>query len=531
MAKTKKTETALTLEQKLEQTLVADWEQPYKVPANWSWCKLPALCEYIKAGGDKPKVFSDEKTSALTVPVVANGISNDGIVGFTSEAVEKAGSITVSGRGTIGFSVIRDYPYYPIVRLIVIRPNRTVLAKYIKFAFDHFIEQGTGTSIPQLTVPMLKDKFIPVPPLAEQQRIVDRIERMFSKLDEVKENVQNVIDGFDNRKSAILHKAFNGELTAKWRKENKANIADWESLTLNDVGEYKKGPFGSSITKAMFVPKSKNTYKVYEQGNAIRKTLEYGQYYISKEKYEELKGFAVKSGDIIISCAGTIGEVYKLPDNCEPGIINQALMRVRLFENIEEEFFINYFGEILKWDINNKSKGTAIKNIPPFKVMKAMPIQLPSLSEQREIVRILNEIMFKEQRAKEKAGEVLERIELIKKSVLARAFRGELGTNNPDEESSIELLKTVLYEAKNDTSSTKLKSKRVSIPEEIKAMLSNYLEKDILKLFYKAEADEVSIDDIMSVSSNKFEIMDALKALEEKKLISKKANGIYKLAR
>ena len=235
MANAKKSEATLTLEEKLEQALVADWERPYKVPENWSWCKLLSLCEYIRAGGDKPKVFSKEKTSTLTVPVVANGISNDGIVGFTSEAVEKAGSITVSGRGTIGFSVIRDYPYFPIVRLIVIRPNRTVLAKYIKFAFDYFIEQGTGTSIPQLTVPMLKDKFIPVPPHVEQQRIVDRIERMFSKLDEVTENVQKVIDSFENCKSAILHKAFNGVLTAKWRKEKGLTFASWGNVIMDDV--------------------------------------------------------------------------------------------------------------------------------------------------------------------------------------------------------------------------------------------------------------------------------------------------------
>lgn len=78
-------------------------------------------------------------------------------------------------------------------------------------------------------------------------------------------------------------------------------------------------------------------------------------------------------------------------------------MRVRLFENIEEDFFMYYFGEILKEDINNKSKGTAIKNIPPFKVMKAISIQLPSLPEQREIVHTLNRILFKEQQAKEKA--------------------------------------------------------------------------------------------------------------------------------
>ncbi len=530
MAKSKKTEAALTLEEKLEQTLVADWEQPYKVPANWSWCKLPALCEYIKAGGDKPKVFSDEKTSALTVPVVANGISNDGIVGFTSEAVEKAGSITVSGRGTIGFSVIRDYHYYPIVRLIVIRPNRTVLAGYIKYAFDHFIEQGTGTSIPQLTVPMLKDKFIPVPPLAEQQRIVDRIERMFLKLDEVKENVQNVIYGFENRKSAILHKAFNGELTAKWRKENGISFASWGNVVMDDVCVINPPKLNTKDLddnlKVSFVPMA-SLSEIY--GEIIDSQIR-----LLKDVKSGFTSF--KEGDVVFAkitpCMenGKCAIVGKLVNNIGYGTTEFYVFRCG------EKLFNRYLYHILRHkSFRDKAKaemtGAVGQQRVPKSFLQKYSLYLPSYDEQIEIVRILDNILLKQQQAKEKAEEVLEKIELIKKSILARAFRGELGTNNPDEESSLELLKMVLSEDKDEKRVTKPKSKRVSIPVEVKAMLSNHLEKDILKLFYKAESNEVSIDDIMSVSSNKFEIMDALKALEEKKLVSKKANGIYKLAR
>lgn len=119
-------------------------------------------------------------------------------------------------------------------------------------------------------------------------------------------------------------------------------------------------------------------------------------------------------------------------------------MRVRIFSNIEEQFFIYYFGEILKGDVIDKANGTAIKNIPPFKIMKAMRIDLPSVTEQAEIVRILDDLLAKEQQAKEAAEAVLEQIDLIKKSILARAFRGELGTNDPAEESAVELLKQII---------------------------------------------------------------------------------------
>ena len=462
MAKAKKGEADLTLEEKLEQALVADEEQPYKVPDNWCWTTLGMLCKFING-----YAFKSNKFSAVTgVPVIRITNISDGYVDienciFTTETdiderfIVNNGDLLIAMSGaTTGKNGVykNDVKVFLNQRVGNIKVKYKNILKqefrnyYISYIQETILDSAYGGAQPNISASKICQLLIPLPPFSEQQRIVERIERMFSKLDEVKENVQNVIDGFENRKSAILHKAFNGELTAKWRKENKVNVTEWNLLTLNDVGEYKKGPFGSSITKAMFVPKSQNTYKVYEQGNAIRKTLEYGQYYISKEKYEELKGFSVKGGDIIISCAGTIGEVYKLPDNCEAGIINQALMRVRLFENIEEDFFIYYFGEILKEDINNNSKGTAIKNIPPFKVMKAISIQLPSLAEQREIVHTLNRILFKEQQAKEKAEEFLEKIELIKKSILARAFRGELGTNNPDEESSLELLKIILSE-------------------------------------------------------------------------------------
>ena len=101
--------------------------------------------------------------------------------------------------------------------------------------------------------------------------------------------------------------------------------------------------------------------KAYEQGNAIKKTIYYGHYYITRNKYNELSAFSVKGGDIIISCAGTIGEIYKLPESCENGVINQALMRVRTYKNIDENFFEYYFTGVLKNNVIDQANGTAIR--------------------------------------------------------------------------------------------------------------------------------------------------------------------------
>ena len=168
----------------------------------------------------------------------------------------------------------------------------------------------------------------------------------------------------------------------------------WCWVRLNDVGIYKKGPFGSALTKSIFVKKSQDTIKVYEQKNAIYKNEKLGDYYISKEYFEtKMNGFEVKSGDIIVSCAGTIGETFILPDNIEKGIINQALMRIRLFSSVYKTYFLIYFDYIIKKEAQQSSKGSAIKNIPPFDIFKQMLFPVPPIQEQQRIVQKLSKIM------------------------------------------------------------------------------------------------------------------------------------------
>ena len=117
--------------------------------------------------------------------------------------------------------------------------------------------------------------------------------------------------------------------------------SNWSWIRLNELGQFKKGPFGSSLTKEMFVSESTtNRVKVYEQKNAIQKNHLLGKYYITNEKFEAMKGFIVEPGDIIVSCAGTIGEIYTLPSEAEIGIINQALMRIKLYKKNIIDYFI-----------------------------------------------------------------------------------------------------------------------------------------------------------------------------------------------
>ena len=156
---------------------------PFEIPNNWKWSNLKNNCEKLYAGGDKPLKFSKEKTSEFSIPVIANGVNNDGIIGYTDIPTEIDNCLTISGRGTIGYASIRDYPFTPIVRLITIKPKDYLNVSYLKYVMEFETEVSKGTSIPQLTIPMIKNKLIPIPPLEQQKKIVDKIEKCFELIE------------------------------------------------------------------------------------------------------------------------------------------------------------------------------------------------------------------------------------------------------------------------------------------------------------------------------------------------------------
>ena len=193
----------------------------------------------------------------------------------------------------------------------------------------------------------------------------------------------------------------------------------------------------------MFVSKADDTYKVYEQKNAIQKDCTLGTYYISKEKYESLSGFAIQPFDIIVSCAGTIGETYVLPRNIQKGIINQALMLIRLYYRDIEQFYLLYFDFILKEEAKNSSKGTAIKNIPPFDVLKNFYIPIPPLKEQIRILDEINKWMSFVELIETGTANLQNVIKQTKSKILDLAIHGKLVPQDPTDEPATELLKRI----------------------------------------------------------------------------------------
>lgn len=195
-----------------------------------------------------------------------------------------------------------------------------------------------------------------------------------------------------------------------------SNPYRWELATVEDVcSSIVRGPFGSALKKEFFVKPDKTTYKVYEQKNAIQKSATIGTYYINKEKYYELRRFECFPGDILMSCSGTMGELYQLPPTSEKGIINQALCKFTLNNKILPVFFLAYMKETIG---NLEVKGSGIQNIAAVSYVKAMPINLPPISVQKQFATFCAQV----DKSKLPVKQSLETLETLKKSLMQEYF-------------------------------------------------------------------------------------------------------------
>ena len=240
----------------------------------------------------------------------------------------------------------------------------------------------------------------------------------------------------------------------------------WEWSRLNELASYRKGPFGSSLTKSMFIPKSDTAIKVYEQKNAIQKDFRLGEYYISKDKFESMQSFIVGPKDIIVSCAGTIGETYLLPEEAPVGVINQALMRVGLYDLSLNDFWQILFEHILISESQMSGAGSAIKNIPPFEILKSFLVPIPPLREQCRIVdryKLLCLLCDEYDVLRNSLNTLNNEIcTTLKKSILQEAIQGKLVPQIESEGTAEELLDEIRAEKIRLVKEGKLKKSAIA---------------------------------------------------------------------
>ena len=491
MAKNKNVE--ISLEEKLKKALIPVDEQPYTIPSNWVWVGLKYISKKIFAGGDKPENFSKMKTDKNIFPIFSNGIDKDGLYGYTDETKVLEKALTISARGTIGFTKIREANFTPIIRLIVIILKDRILYEFLDYYFKYNSLEGVGSSIPQLTVPIVNEKIIPLSPLEEQKRIVEKLDFLFEKTKRAKEIIEEIKIDIENRKISILDRAFKGTLTSKWRSENKTSdvkellksineekIKKWEEDCLQAEKDGNKKPKKPTITevKDMIVPVDEQPYKLPDSWVWVRlgdiiDNIKYGYTASSQENgdakllritdiqndevnwdtvpycqisEEEFKTYQLKVRDILIArTGGTIGKTFlikEIPKNLK-SVYASYLIKFYPNKNISEIYLKNYFSTDLYWKLlKMKSRGTGQPNVNSPS-LQALLIPLPPLEEQQEIVRVLDEVLENENKVKELL-ELEERIDILEKSILHKAFKGELGTQNSSDESALNLLKSIL---------------------------------------------------------------------------------------
>ena len=415
-------------------------EQPYPIPKNWCWVRLKDVSEIIM--GQSP-IGSDTTDDSSYMPLIGGAADMGEIYPLATRytkaptKISKNGDLILCIRATLGKPIFSDGEYCLGRGVSAIRPyiGTKEFYRYIFLTFEQYLyDNATGTTFAQVSSKTLQKMSVPFPPLPEQHRIVSRIESLFTKLDEAKEKAQAVVDGFELRKSAILHKAFTGELLG---------LSGSKTIPLEAiVGTIRIGPFGSVLHKEDYIaggipvinPKHITNQQIAPEGKVT----------ISEEKALELAAYRLKTGDIIMGRRGEMGRSAPITEKENGWLCGTGSLIIRL----QEGYIASFYSQIIASHssvqyLEENCVGSTMKNLNE-KVIKSLPVPSYTKEQQEAIVAILNSLLEKEQQAKSAAEAVLTQIDSMKKAILVRAFRGELGTNDPSEEWAGELLKAML---------------------------------------------------------------------------------------
>ena len=445
MAKKKQIE--LTIEEKLQNALVPKEEQPYKIPSNWCWTRWGNLSNNIQYGVNTPATTEGNARLVRISDIQENKIIWDKVpyCNIDDKLVEqyliKENDILFARTGgTVGKSVMAiDVISNAVFAGYLIRSNysKKLNGKYLKYFMESELYWTqlkigtTATAQPNCNGKTLGKMVFPLSPIKEQQRIVNRIESLFTKLDRAKELIENTLAQFEQNKMAILHKAFTGELTVKWRKENNINEKNFfNKVKLKNVIKLISG---RDVSVSLCNDKSIGIPYILGASN-----IKDNKFFI--ERWIENPVVVSEKNDILLSVKGTIGKLYLQKE--EKINISRQIMALRALNDLNTHYLYYFLlreCERLKFEGNGLIPGISRKDILDLNIL------LPTLEEQQEIVNILDKLLAKYNKIKN-LEQQLEKIELLKKAILAKAFRGELGTNNPDEESAENLLKEILAE-------------------------------------------------------------------------------------
>jgi type I restriction enzyme S subunit len=423
-------------------------EQPYPIPENWCWTRFDSVADGFQYGYTEKATYDKVGPHFIRITDIGNGIIDDrsapyckiDAATYPKYKIHK-NDIFIARMGSVGENGIAlediDAVFASYLIRVIPKISATLVIDYLQspMYWGQITDKSQGTTRLNVNANVLKKILFPLPPLPEQQRIVSRIESLFAKLDEAKEKAQAVVDSFELRKSAILHMAFTGEL---------AGISDGITTPLESIVEaIRIGPFGSALHKEDYItggipivnPKHIINQQIMPENNVT----------ITEEKADELTAYRLKTGDIIMGRRGEMGRSAPVTEKENGWLCGTGSLIIKLQDGYSGAFYSQIIASHSSIQyLEENCVGSTMKNLNE-KVIKGLPVPNYTKEQQKIIVAILNSLLKKEQQAKEAAEAALKQIAAMKKVILARAFRGELGTNDPAEESAAELLKTTLH--------------------------------------------------------------------------------------
>lgn len=433
----KKEKKELTPEERTQNALVPEEEWPYELPEGWKWVRLGSVCTFI--GGGTPSKSNQDYWDGDIPWASVKDIKGD-YLDSTQD------SITEEGLNNSAANLCEPGDLILITR---IEPGKTVVSnirsainqdlkivksdldeKYMHYYFQTFFhlfeEKASGSTVKGITIKSVEQMPFPLVSVATQKKIAIFLDQEFQRLDEAKDLLQSVLDSSEERKQSTLHKAFTGELTENWRQRTGHSIEEWKTVKLQDYCEKitcGKTP-KDDITQEGEIP----YLKVY---NIVNDKVDFDSkpQFIPRSVHEgKLSSSRLIPHDVIMNIVGPpLRKIAIVPDDYPEWNMNQAIVRFRPTDKLNYEYLFYALVNPETLDpVIQQTKGVVGQANISVTQSRNLTISLPTVEEQLEIVRTLKQIMNRETDYEESVDEAIDKIEELKKSILSKAFHGEL---------------------------------------------------------------------------------------------------------
>ena len=436
------------------------------LPKNWVETELENLFNLIYGKGLSVSELTEDGYDVYGA---------NGIIGKYSSFTYEKSKVIISCRGAASGAIHQTVSKSFVTSNSIILDEITdelINLDYVKYSMIQVDKSSviTGTAQPQITIQLLKNLSFPLAPLSEQNRIVEKLDRLFGQLELIKTSMEKIPVLLKNFRQQVLTQAVTGKLTEEWREGKE--VEEWKDLTIENLvknfkTDIRTGPFGSALKKNEHQNFGVPVWGIESIG-LNGKFTGVNKIYVTPRKAQELKSFEVKGGNIIISRSGTVGELCILPKDVEYGLISTNLMKIILDnETVMSIYFCWLFkaSPIVIERLSELCKGSTRLFLTQT-ILKGLVFPIPSIQEQQEIVSRVESLFAKADAIEEKYKNLKAKIETLPQTILHKAFKGELSEQLETDGDARDLLEEIVA-LKNGGKAKKAVAKKYVQPDEV----------------------------------------------------------------